>query len=79
MEDIGVIVTVDDAYLTRIAEVSAALRANGMHIDQALDDIGVITGSIAGTDSRSLANVEGVKAVEPERSFQLPPSDSPIQ
>jgi hypothetical protein len=48
----GVVVSLDDAYLGRITEIARELRAQGMKIDQTLAEIGVITGSIAGTDPR---------------------------
>jgi hypothetical protein len=42
----GVTVTVDDTHLDKIEEVAAHLRSSGMHVDQVLNEIGVISGSV---------------------------------
>jgi len=72
-------VTVDDGHLPAINEVAAALRAQGMRVEQVLDGLGIITGS-APDDSRSaLTGVEGVASVDEELTHQLPPPDSAVQ
>jgi hypothetical protein len=43
----GVTVTVDDTHLDKIEEVAAHLRSSGMHVDQVLNEIGVISPTIA--------------------------------
>jgi hypothetical protein len=66
-------------------EVAERLRAAGMSVGDVLS-IGdvppktfVITGTASDSAVPGLADVEGVAAVEPEHSVQLPPPDSPIQ
>lgn len=73
-------VSVDDEHVARIEEVADRCRAAGMHVQQVLAPIGVITGSIDTGDLRTaLGAVLGVAAVEPQRTFRLPPPGSPVQ
>jgi hypothetical protein len=72
-------VSVADDAIGRIDEVVTALENGGMHIDQVLRPIGVITGSVDTQHVRALGSVAGVAAVEPQRTVQLPPPDSDVQ
>jgi hypothetical protein len=72
-------VSVTDDALDRIDEVVAALENGGMHIDQVLRPIGVITGEADTQRVQALGAVAGVAAVEPQRTVQLPPPDSDVQ
>jgi hypothetical protein len=74
-----VTVSVADDAIGRIDEVVSALEDGGMHIDQVLRPIGVITGSVDTRHVRALGSVTGVAAVEPQRTVQLPPPDSDVQ
>jgi hypothetical protein len=72
-------ISVADDALDRIDDVVAALENSGMHIDQVLRPIGVITGSAETQRVQALGAVAGVAAVEPQRTVQLPPPDSEVQ
>jgi len=72
-------VTVDDGHLPAIDEVADALRARGMHVEQVLDALGIITGSVPDDRRPALADVEGVASVDEELTHQLPPPDSAVQ
>jgi hypothetical protein len=72
-------VSVADDAVDRIDEVVTALENGGMHVDQVLRPIGVITGSVDTQRVRALGSVAGVAAVEPQRTVQLPPPDSDVQ
>ncbi len=72
-------VSVADDAMGRIDEVVSALENGGMHIDQVLRPIGVITGSVDTQRVHALGSVAGVAAVEPQRTVQLPPPDSDVQ
>lgn len=72
-------ISVADEFLDRFAEVVKRIEQAGLKVDQQLDTIGVITGSIDSDNIDQLDQVEGVAAVERSRSFQLPPPDSPTQ
>jgi hypothetical protein len=72
-------VSVEDTHLGQIDEVAAKLRAAGMHVDQTLATIGSISGHATSELLNTLRQVPGVAAIEPERSFQLPPSGADVQ
>lgn len=75
----GVTVTVDDTHLDRIEEVAAHLRSSGMHVDQVLNDVGVISGSVPDDRRKHLQAVTGVQSVEDTATVQLPPPESSVQ
>ena len=72
-------VTISVADDARIDEVVAALEHGGMHVEQVLRPIGVITGSVDVRHVQALGSVAGVAAVESQRTVQLPPPDSDVQ
>lgn len=75
-----VVVSVDDQFLGDITTVVEHLRSVGMHIDQVLDDLGMITGSVPDEErSEMVVQVVGVTSVERQISYQLPPPDSEVQ
>ncbi|SFQ56155.1 hypothetical protein SAMN05421810_109223 [Amycolatopsis arida] len=64
-----VIVSVADSQLP---EVVARLRAAGMTIDDVLDALGVVTGSVDEAGVAALQRVSGVLDVEIARGYRLP-------
>jgi hypothetical protein len=72
-------ISVTDDAIDRIDEVVAALEGGGMHVDQVLRPIGVITGSADTQRVQALSAVSGVASVEPQRTVRLPPPDSDVQ
>lgn len=74
-----VTVSVDDAHLELIDEVVGRLQAAGMLVEQVLRPIGVITGSVDSPVRETLGRLAGVAAVEPQRTFRLPPPGSEVQ
>lgn len=62
--DVSVVVTVDDAFLPKIQDVAAALRAAGMRVGSVLGATGIITGEASSSAFASLGSIAGVKAVE---------------
>ncbi|WP_433558622.1 hypothetical protein ACQPWY_09155 [Pseudonocardia xinjiangensis] len=75
-EQTPVTVTADDAHLDELDRLADRLRAAGMEVEQVLEPVGVITGS-APPGWESLADLDGVAAVEPGRTVRLPPPDAP--
>jgi hypothetical protein len=71
-----IIVSVDPA---RMPEVVERLRAAGMEVAEALENAGVVTGTVPESRTGDLERLEGVHAVEPARQINLPPPDSPVQ
>ncbi len=72
-------VSVADNYLDRFSEVVQRCKKAGLQVEQQLEQVGVVTGSIDSTKRDDLERVEGVAAVESERTFQIAPPDSDIQ
>jgi predicted transcriptional regulator len=58
-------------------DVVARLRQAGVQITQVLPATGVVTGSVAASRLTDVGLVDGVIAVEPSRSIELPPPDAP--
>jgi hypothetical protein len=74
-----VTVTIDDKHLGRLDDIADRLQGAGMQVEQVLQPIGIITGSVSPTQRHSLEDVPGVAAVEGESSFQLAPPDADVQ
>lgn len=79
MEKVQVTVSVDDAHLEQVEQVAEQLKTAGLDVEQTLFTIGVISGSVAPEQLDQLSQVAGVAAVEPDRSYQLPPPGTDIQ
>lgn len=65
---LAVLVKIDDHYLDRLGDVVARLQREGFVLASSLEAIGVLTGSVADSDLKKIAAVEGVSAVEEDRS-----------
>ena len=72
---VGVILAVDPG---RFAEVVEALRRAGLTVTGEQPVLGTLSGTVA-EDRLPELEVDGVEAVERERTVDLPPPDSPIQ
>jgi hypothetical protein len=79
MAEVNVSVSVADGSVDRFSEVVSRLREAGLEIEQELEEIGVVTGSIDSEKAESLREVEGVSHVERSREFRIAPPDSDIQ
>lgn len=79
---VKITVTVDTAHAGEIEAVAEQLRDQGMEVDQVLDSIGMITGSIpsaAPAASAALQAIDGVASVDAAQGMQLPPPESDVQ
>lgn len=75
-----VMVTLDDAGLSRVDEVVAELRRAGMDVEQVIEPVGTITGSVPLDALDAVQDVTGVDFVEPQiAAFQIPDPDDDIQ
>ena len=79
MSQVQVSVSVDNAHLPQIGQVSQQLQSSGMNVEQTLSSIGVINGSIESDKVNSLYQIEGVQNVEPQQGYQLAPPNSELQ
>jgi hypothetical protein len=76
---VNLLVSVDDEHLDRFSEVVKGVEDAGMEVEQKLEDLGVLTGSIDPEKVEPLRRVEGVSHVEESRRVQIPPPDSDVQ
>ncbi|MBI3663344.1 MAG: ketohydroxyglutarate aldolase [Acidobacteria bacterium] len=76
---VQVLVTVEDQFSGRLAEVADSLRAEGLAVENLLEALGTISGFIEQDRVKGLSRVKGVAHVEQSRQFQLEPPDSEIQ
>jgi hypothetical protein len=76
---VSVVVSVADDHLDDLTGVVEGLRRAGLLVDDVLDAVGVVTGSVADDGVGALRSVPGVVQVERDQAFQLPPPDAEIQ
>ena len=79
MTKVRLLVSVDDEHLNRFSEVVNDVEAAGMQVEQTMEDLGALVGSIEPAQVETLRQVEGVSSVEESRQFQIPPPDSEVQ
>ncbi|MDQ3610734.1 MAG: hypothetical protein M4D85_03830 [Actinomycetota bacterium] len=73
-------VSIDDEHLESMSSVARALQDQGMQVEQVLDGVGIITGSISEERRLLLASVPGVAAIaDSSLTYQLPSPDAGIQ
>jgi hypothetical protein len=75
-ERVRVVLSVDP---DRFDGVISAARAAGLTVTQEMPAVGVVSGEIDQDSLATLTGVDGIEAVEKERTFQLPPPESPLQ
>ena len=68
-----VVVSVEDDSVANLSTVVSALRDAGMVVDQVLEGLGLVTGSVAPGVGDLLGAVPGVSRVEVDRVVRLPP------
>ncbi|MEY2857761.1 MAG: hypothetical protein RLZZ74_2073 [Cyanobacteriota bacterium] len=79
MSQVQVSVSVDNAHLSQIEQISQQLKSSGMNVEQTLSSIGIINGSIQSDQLDSLNQIEGVQNVELQQGYQLAPPSSEVQ
>lgn len=73
---VGVVLAVDP---DRFAEVVEALRRAGLTVTAEQPIVGTLSGTVPEDRIPALEAVDGVEALDRERTVQLPPPDSPTQ
>lgn len=68
MSQIKLTILVHEAWLNRFPQVVESCRRVGLVVQRELVAVGVINGSIDESSVETLTRVEGVRAVEPERT-----------
>jgi hypothetical protein len=59
--------------------VASQLRSHGIHVDQVMHEIRIISASSDSVDVNSVRKVKGVSGVEESADYQIPPPDAPVQ
>ncbi|NEQ53897.1 MAG: ketohydroxyglutarate aldolase [Leptolyngbya sp. SIO3F4] len=79
MDKIKVNITIDDAHLEQMDQVTEELKTAGLEVEKTLSTLGIVTGSIESEKLSSLSEVTGVDAVEADTTVTLPPPGADIQ
>lgn len=79
VERVAVTVLVAQRSMTEFDDVVRRCKRAGLQVTRELRLSGVISGTIAPAKIMALEGVEGVDAVERERTYQHPPRDSDVQ
>lgn len=75
--EVPVTILVDEECFAGVAASLAAAR--DVHVDHEMPAIGVISARMPAGRVAAVAGLEGVRSVEPERGFRLPPPGSDVQ
>jgi hypothetical protein len=78
-EEEEVNVSVADDHLDRFDDVVRRMEQAGLKVQQQLQALGVVSGSIDSAKMSSLEKVAGVAGVERSRQVQIPPPESDVQ
>jgi hypothetical protein len=73
------LVTLDDEYLDKAADVIRRLKKAGLTRVKYLDSVGIASGQALPSKIGALKKISGVRSVEESVPIQLPPPDAPIQ
>lgn len=76
---VQVLVSVDGEHLPKLGKIVERCKAAGLDVDQTLDQIGTITGSVAPGKIAALSKVAGVVSVERAGGYDIGPPDSDLQ
>ncbi|MBG6084055.1 hypothetical protein [Zhihengliuella flava] len=78
-QDLEWVVTVDEAYVGRIGDVTAQLESAGLRVERVMKRLGIVCGAADGECRAALEHVTGVASVEVQRRVRLAPPDSSLQ
>jgi hypothetical protein len=78
-QKVKVNVSIADESVPDFEKVVQGLKGAGLNVEQELESIGVVTGSIESNLLLDLEQVEGVTAVEQQREIHVLPPDSDVQ
>ena len=72
-------VAIDEKYQGRFSQVVKRMKSAGFKVDEELQDIGVVTGSIDSDKLLELEQVEGVAAAERSGEIRIAAPESDVQ
>jgi hypothetical protein len=68
---VEVIVKVEKDYKDKLAEIAAECKAAGMSVEQQMNALGMISGSVERASIKRLEGIKGVSYVEESKSISL--------
>ncbi len=78
-ERVNIVVSVDGRWADSMGAVGEQLARAGMDVEESLDALATVTGSIPASSVPALRALEEVSAVEVERTYQIAPPDADVQ
>lgn len=79
MPKVNLSVSIEDQHLDRVEEVVKRVKRAGMSVEEVMEGVGIVTGSIEPEKLDSLRGVAGVAHVEASRHFSIAPPESDVQ
>lgn len=79
MAKVNLSISVKDEQLPRFSEVVKQLKKTGLQVEQTLESVGVVTGSIESEKIPDIRKIAGVSNVDESRDVQIAPPDSEVQ
>ncbi|WP_017975016.1 hypothetical protein [Actinopolyspora halophila] len=67
-----VVVTLGEEWMNEPETAAEELRRSGMRVEQVLDQLGVVIGSLSAAEAEKVRALSGVAAVEDEETFGIP-------
>lgn len=79
MDNVKVNITISDAHLEQMDQVTEDLKAAGLDVEQTLSTLGIVTGSIDSEKVSALSDVTGVDSVETDKKVTIPKTGPDVQ
>ena len=67
MSVVNLMISIDDEHVEKISSIARKLGKAGLRVNQLLDELGIITGTIDENSVSKLSNISGVAAIERQR------------
>ncbi|HZH34423.1 MAG TPA: hypothetical protein VEX64_06250 [Pyrinomonadaceae bacterium] len=67
MSKVEILVKINDAYAAKMTEIAKHCRAAGMSVEQQMDSVGMISGTIERASIPKVERIRGVSYVEESR------------
>lgn len=77
--EIEVIITVAQDRRAHLKQLASELQSKGLKVTNTMEGLGMISGTALADNLEQLKNVDGIAAIEPAGTVQLPPPNSEIQ
>jgi hypothetical protein len=79
MGKVNLSIAVSDEHSHKFSNIVKKMKKAGLKVDEEMEGLGIVTGSIDSAKVDSLRDLEGVKHVEEQRNVHIPPPESSVQ